>query len=136
MSLLDVFVQAREQVEAYHQYFGTIEAWLIGIARGRAVERLRSRPAHRAGHERDGMGAQPRGMKLGRGRDQHVASIALASLPAEQRQLIEQAFLLGFDHVELAARHRLPIGIVESRIRTGMGVLLDQLPFLSRVQER
>ncbi len=134
--LQDVFVQVRDQLDSYRRYLGTVEAWLIGLARYRAVERLRSRPPHERGHDRDESGAQQRGMRLGRGRDQQEASVALAGLPAEQRQLIEQAFLLGFDHVELAARHRLPIGIVESRVRTGMSVLVEQLPILSRIEER
>jgi RNA polymerase sigma-70 factor, ECF subfamily len=133
--LQDLFIQVREQVDSYQRYLGTVAAWLIGLARHRAVERLRARPSHARARERDETGAMPGGVKFGLGREQHVATTALSSLPAEQRQLIEQAFFLGFDLVELAARHRLPIGIVESRIRTGMTVLLDQLQYLSRVEQ-
>jgi RNA polymerase sigma-70 factor (ECF subfamily) len=131
--LQDLFIQVREQVGSYHRYLGTVAAWLIGLARYRAVERLRGRPSHARLRERDETGAALRGVRLDRGPDQQVAAIALASLPAEERELIEQAFFLGCDLAKLAARHRLPIGIVESHIRTGMTVLLDQLPYLSGV---
>jgi RNA polymerase sigma-70 factor (ECF subfamily) len=133
--LQDLFIQVREQVGSYHRYQGTVAAWLIGLARCRAVDRLRARPSHARTRERDEAVSVLRGVRLDRGRDQQVAAVALASLPAEERQLIEQAFFLGCDLVELAARYRLPIGIVEARIRTGMTVLLDQLPYLSRVEQ-
>ena len=52
---------------------------------------------------------------------------ALAALPAEQRELIELAYFLGFTHSELAARFSLPLGTVKTRIRTGMITLRGQL---------
>ena len=45
---------------------------------------------------------------------------ALASLPEEQRQLIEQAYFGGLTHSELAARFRLPLGTVKTRVRRGL----------------
>ena len=131
--LQDLFIQVREQVGSYHRYLGTVAAWLIGLARSRAVERLRARPPHARSRERDETGAVQRGVRLDRGQDHQAAAEALASLPAEERELIEQAFFLGCDIAKLAARHRLPTGIVESHIRTGMTVLLDQMPHLSGV---
>jgi RNA polymerase sigma-70 factor (ECF subfamily) len=52
---------------------------------------------------------------------------ALASLPEEQRMLIEQAYFLGLTQSELAARHRLPLGTVKTRIRTAMLALRSVL---------
>ncbi len=63
---------------------------------------------------------------------QYIARIqfdfgALATLPADQRTLIEQAYFLGLTQSELAARHQLPLGTVKTRIRTGMLALRQSL---------
>jgi RNA polymerase sigma-70 factor (ECF subfamily) len=44
----------------------------------------------------------------------------MAQLPAEQRQVLELAFLDGLTHVEIAARVSQPLGTVKSRIRLGL----------------
>ncbi len=130
--LQDVFIQIGEQRDSYHRSLGSVAAWLIGQARFRAIERLQSKPYRvRTRQGLDGASLQP-GVRFGRGREQHMAALALSGLPAEQRQLIEQAFYLGFDHHQLAARHRLPIGIVESHLQMGMRELLNQVPLTTR----
>jgi RNA polymerase sigma-70 factor (ECF subfamily) len=45
---------------------------------------------------------------------------ALATLPAEQRSLIEQGFFAGVTHTELAERTATPLGTVKTRIRSGL----------------
>jgi RNA polymerase sigma-70 factor (ECF subfamily) len=52
---------------------------------------------------------------------------ALASLPEEQRELIEQAYFLGLTQSELADRTGLPLGTVKTRMRSGMQALRRQL---------
>jgi RNA polymerase sigma-70 factor (ECF subfamily) len=52
---------------------------------------------------------------------------ALASLPDEQRTLIEAAFFEGYTHRELAERFALPLGTVKTRIRAGMTTMRDRL---------
>ena len=61
------------------------------------------------------------------GEQQRAVARALASLPAEQRVLIEQAYFLGLTQSELAERFKLPLGTVKTRIRTGMISLREQL---------
>ena len=56
---------------------------------------------------------------------------ALDAIPGEQRQLIEEAYYLGFTHSELAERHKLPLGTVKTRIRTGLLTLREQLSQIS-----
>lgn len=45
---------------------------------------------------------------------------ALAGLPDEQRELIEQAFFGDLTHTQLAAITGLPLGTIKSRIRLGL----------------
>jgi RNA polymerase sigma-70 factor (ECF subfamily) len=134
--LQEVFLYARDHVGSYRRHVGTPVAWLIGIARHHAVERLRTRPVHARAADGEAGGASQRGILPGRSAEQQAAAVALASLPAEQRQLIEQAFFLGFSQMDLAARHRLPLSIVRARILTGMVVLRKQLEYLCWGNER
>jgi len=62
-----------------------------------------------------------------RGERQRELARALDALPAEQRTLIEDAYFLGLSHSELAARFRLPLGTVMTRVRRGMLTLRQQL---------
>ncbi len=134
--LQDVFLHVREQAPSYRRHLGMPPAWLVALARQRAVDRLRSRPTYPRAAEADAQAPQQRGSRVGRSQQQQAAAVALASLPAEQRQLIEQAFFLGFSQAELATRHRLPLAIVFARIRTGMLVLREQLHYFSWAEER
>lgn len=48
---------------------------------------------------------------------------AVAGLPAEQADLLRQAFFEDLSHAEIAARTRLPLGTVKSRLRLAKGKL-------------
>ena len=61
------------------------------------------------------------------GEIQTAVKQALDSLPADQRVLIEEAYFLGLTQSELAERHRLPLGTVKTRMRSGMTALRQQL---------
>ena len=65
---------------------------------------------------------------------QRIISRALDAIPQDQRKLIEDAFFFGFTHSELAERHRLPLGTVKTRIRTGLQMLRGQLTETGIVQ--
>jgi len=51
----------------------------------------------------------------------------MAQLPAEQRQVLELAYLDGMTHVEIAARLGQPLGTIKSRIRLGLLFLRKEL---------
>ncbi len=63
--------------------------------------------------------------------DAETARAALASLPPEQKQVIELAYFRGLSHTEIAAELSAPVGTVKGRIRLG----LDRLRVLMGVPQ-
>ncbi len=100
---------------------GSFVAWVSRVARNRALDVLRSRAVH---PESD----IPADLPLDGALDDDVLARidaqrvrdALATLPAEQRSLIELGFFGGITHQELARRTATPLGTVKTRIRSGL----------------
>lgn len=127
--LQEVFVQIWTRADTYNADLGSPAAWFVGIARNRAIDRLRANGTR----FRAVMSApQPSLVESSESRaqlteQQMAVSRALGALPVKQRLLIEQAYFLGLSQSELAERHKLPLGTVKTRIRTGMLALRQQL---------
>lgn len=127
----DVF-QAVWQSAGSFQPNGNFSAWLIGIARHRAIDATRSR-RHRA-RAREELLDDERVAGRGEG-DGHadllmlrtVVRNALAELPASQRQAIELGYYGGLTHAEIAAQLGEPVGTVKSRMRMGLIKLRELL---------
>lgn len=133
--LQEVFVRVWDRADSYTPVLGTPSAWLVRIARNRAIDRLRSRqvranvaePYDEAPGAAD---ATPAGNPEQTARTaEHRRAIvaALDQLPAEQRILIDAAYFEGFTQSELAEKYSLPLGTVKTRIRTAMQVLRQTL---------
>lgn len=127
--LQEVFLAVWTRAETYKPTLGSPAAWLVGIARHRAIDRFRTNSVRlRALDESYSRpSADSPESQAARGEQQRDVTRALEALPAEQRALIEDAYFLGLTHSELAARFRLPLGTVKTRVRTGMLALRQQL---------
>jgi RNA polymerase sigma-70 factor, ECF subfamily len=123
--LQEVFVQAWTRGETYNAQLGSPAAWLIGIARHRAIDRLRSNGSHRRNGEAgtaNGPVATPE--SLASETERHgLVRRALNALPPEQRQLVEFAYFRGATQSELATELNLPLGTVKTRMRAGLLLL-------------
>jgi RNA polymerase sigma-70 factor, ECF subfamily len=123
----DVFAQAWRQAERYDTTRGAVVAWLLMIARSRAIDRIRSRRGLPPLAPDGSKGLQemvdpaegPELMTLG-GEQIRRLRAALNSLPLPQRMTIELAFYEGLTHVEIAERLEEPLGTVKTRIRLGL----------------
>lgn len=111
---------------------GSFAAWLVGIARHRAIDATRSRRFRARAREelldddrvmRVAAADGPADSLLLRA----VVRAALAQLPAAQRQVIELGYYGGLTHAEIAARLGEPVGTIKSRMRTGLLKLKDLL---------
>ena len=122
----EVFAQAWRDAARFDAARGNLTAWLLVMARTRALDRLRRnrrRPAEPM--EAFAVEAIPH---QGPGVDLLVATAeeaarareALATLPDDQREAVELAYFEGLTHSEIAAKTSLPLGTVKTRIRSAM----------------
>jgi len=129
---LDIYSQVWRSAARFDGQRGTAVAWLLTIARTRAIDRLRA-GGKRASFETPLEGTDVRAAAVppvepGVGRE---VAAALASLAPEQREAIELAYWHGYSHSELADRLGQPLGTVKTRIRMGMMKLRAQLGALA-----
>jgi RNA polymerase sigma-70 factor (ECF subfamily) len=138
--LQETFVRVWSRADTYDALLGSPAAWVIRIARNRAIDLLRARRARadiaveRAAHAGDDA---PRSVEPSTGDTPETAlegrtmaavvRTALAILTPTQRELIEAAFFEGYTHAELADRFGVPLGTVKTRIRTGLAALRGRL---------
>jgi RNA polymerase sigma-70 factor, ECF subfamily len=121
----EVFAQAWAQASRFDAARGAVGAWLMVIARSRALDRVRRRRPGQVGDGDARIGAIPDpapSVEMVAASAQEVASArrALAALPLEQRAAVELAYYDGLTQVEIAAQTGTPLGTVKTRIRTGL----------------
>lgn len=125
--LLDVYMKAWKNAAAYSQKRGSVQAWLIIMARNTAIDRIRHRRAQprtvgiepETGFEFPAPEASPEMQTAAAMRRRRVQRL-LQELPPEQREAVVLAFFGGLSHAELAERLNEPLGTIKSRIRMGL----------------
>ena len=131
--LLDVYMQVWRQADSYDELRGSPMAWMLTIARSRALDRLRSdrqelllRESFEAVDEntRSGINVEE---SAAIAEVQEKVRDALKTLPAEQRKVIELAYYAGLSHSEIALHLEQPLGTVKTRIRLATMKLRDIL---------
>jgi len=127
--LQEVFVLVWTRAETYNVTLGPPAAWLVRIARNRAIDRLRANTVRLRAVESAPMPDAPTTPESSAALSEQQRAVrrALDTLPADQRVLIEHAYYLGLTQSELAERFELPLGTVKTRVRTGMLALRQQL---------
>ena len=129
----EVFSQAWKQAARYSASRGAVGAWLMTLARSRAIDRLRAKRARPADLSDERVAGQL--VDAGPPADSQVLSseqvarvrAALDELPLLQRAAIELAYYEGLTHAEIADRLEQPLGTVKTRIRLAMLKLRDVL---------
>ena len=131
--LLDVYTQVWRQAATYDTSRGVPLAWIMTIARSRAIDRLRARrPDQQKKEPLDAIsevratGISPEEASVYSERQQLVRT-ALQTLSPEQREVIELAYYAGLSHSEIALKLGQPLGTVKTRTRLGMIKLRDML---------
>ena len=145
--LQDTFVQVHRASDRFDPALGSVRAWVYTIARNGCRMRLRARnsrprrPVARPGVEGvDGLAgdgtagqtvdagmhladAQPAGHARGPAEvttERIELERVFSTLSSGEVGLLEDAFLAGYSHAEIAERDGVPLGTVKSRIRRAL----------------
>ncbi len=134
---LDVFTQAWKTASTWDTARGSVTAWLVLLARSRALDRVRWRKSRSGAEVADtalntfaASGRSAEELIEVRQQQERVQT-ALAQLNAAQRKSLDLAFFGGLTHQEIAEKLGEPLGTVKSRIRSAMIKMKEVLEGLS-----
>jgi RNA polymerase sigma-70 factor (ECF subfamily) len=118
--LQEVFLQLWRKPAAFVQNRGSLGAWLVVIARNRAIDVLRRRKP--SDSVDDVVLASPVNVADEAERNTMMQRVrgVIANLPEEQRRTLELAYFEGLSHTEIARRTGDPLGTVKTRIRQAL----------------
>ena len=131
----EAFWQAWRQAGRFEMGRGTVQTWLLTIARSRALDkvralkRLREEPIE--GESGDlvvqlAADGDP-SMNAEAAERRTFVIAALADLPAEQREALELGYFAGLSQTEIAERTGQPLGTIKTRMRLAMQKLRGRL---------
>ena len=126
--LQEIFLQVWEKASTFDSSRGNVYAWLVTLARNRAIDRTRSKHFRKQRQEveepeidmmpnpaehnaLDSLVVQERA---------EIVKRALLKIPAEQRKVIQIAYFGGDSQSEIASKLHLPLGTVKTRMRQGI----------------
>ncbi len=136
----EAFLNVWRQGATYDTRRGTVRTWLLTIVHHRAIDQIRS--------ARSKMGAntvideamplpakEDTWTEVMQGLEHERVRQAMATLPPEQRQVVDLAYYGGFTHSEIAQRVGIPLGTVKGRMRLALDKLRDLLHVPDAVDE-
>lgn len=130
---LDVYTQVWRQAHTFDTTRGTPGGWLMMLARTRAIDRFRAGFAERGKLEDLDVASffssddpTPDQEVEEQQRRQSVRQ-AVATLSAEQQEVIALGYFYRLSQSEIADKLRLPLGTVKTRMRLGMIKLREVL---------
>lgn len=132
----DVFVRLWTGADVFDPDRGSLRSWLATMARSRALDLVRARQRRHRAHERaaardeEGVAVSVSGpvasdTSVLQADVRRALDRALSVLSADQRRVIELAYLGGLTQSEIAETLAEPLGTVKTRIRDGMIRLRD-----------
>jgi len=134
--LQDTWVQAWRNAGNYDAARGAVGAWLVTIARSRALDRVRSKGSRRraetaaadeaAAHPRPGAPDPTAGAAQSSLRANVAA--AMAALRLSSGPLVELAYFEGLSQSEISERLGAPLGTVKSWTRQALLRLRERVP--------
>ncbi len=139
----ETFWQAWRQSNRYAPERGSVQTWLLTIARTRALDRLRA--ARRRREESIDDVTAPVGdaapspvatspsdplLDAEHAERRRLVIAALAELPHEQREALELGYFGGLSQSEIAERTGQPLGTIKTRMRLALLKLRDRLSVL------
>ncbi len=133
----DCFWQAWNQASRFDASRGQVRAWILNIARSRALDRLKAVRRRRE----DEIEAVPSDVfstppdaeeRLDAEARAKLLALALKVLPDAQREVVEMAYYGGLSQTEIATCTGHALGTVKTRIRLAMQKLRETLEPMER----
>ena len=128
----DAFHSVWQRASTYRSDRGSVRTWLLAIARNAAIDWRRTK-----GKRLERETVIEEAVELvadDRVDERAIASLqaervrsAVASLPAEQRDVLSLSYWSGLSQSEISERTGTPLGTVKSRVRLGMAKLRERL---------
>ncbi len=122
----EVMLAVWRRAASFNPALAAVSTWVFTIARNKRIDRLRRERHPELDPDDPALAPDP---VIGADSAVEIAQIgvrlrgALATLPDEQRSLLEMAFFEDKSHRAIAAETRLPLGTVKSRIRLALARL-------------
>ena len=135
----EIFVELWRRAPQYDSSRGSVIAWVVTVARSRALDALRARTRryedrHLQFSERHALGTdggRP-DVLVSSTRWHQALRQAFKRLSDDQRAVLELSYFVGMSHGQIAEALNLPVGTVKSRILLGMRALRAMLPIIHR----
>jgi len=118
----DVLWQAWSEAKSYDPARGSVAAWLVTLARSRAIDRLRARKVRqvRPADENPDHPANDPAAAVDLAEQAQIVRAAVAGLDANERAALELAYFSDLSQSQIAQRLGIPLGTVKTRIRGAM----------------
>jgi RNA polymerase sigma-70 factor, ECF subfamily len=116
----DIFIQIWKKPSAFVSGRGSLGAWLVVVARNRAIDALRRRRPMDSVEDVVLSSSTDLGAEAERNTLMEKVRVYLHQLPPEQRKSVEMAYFEGMSHSEIAEKTGDPLGTVKTRIRLAL----------------
>jgi RNA polymerase sigma-70 factor (ECF subfamily) len=134
--LQEVFVQIWNKAGMFDRNKGSVYTWIVTMSRRKAIDYLRSQRGseHHVGLDDtaaltiidEAYSANPLNSTIG-SEYEHLMRESLERLASHQRLVLEMSFYEGFTQEQIAARLKIPLGTVKTRMRQGLLKLRQHL---------
>jgi RNA polymerase sigma-70 factor, ECF subfamily len=136
----EAFLNVWRQGATYDTRRGTVRTWLLTIIHHRAIDLMRSARSKSSADTviDDAMplpAKEDTWTEVVQGLEHERVREAMATLPPEQRQVVDLAYYGGFTQTEIAQRVGIPLGTVKGRMRLALDKLRDLLRVPDAVDE-
>ena len=122
----DAFLNVWNRASSFDASRGSLRAWLLTTVRNRCIDYLRGRGSHERREEElepnagDAQSRSDPWREVALSLERGAVRDAMASLPSEQRQVVEMAYFGGYSHSEIADMTGVPLGTVKGRMRLAL----------------
>src|SRR5438094_865151 len=122
----DAFMNVWRRASSFDPERGSLRAWLLTSVRNRCIDYLRGRGSHERQEQEllpevvSSQSASDPWREVALSLERTAVRDAMASLPSEQRQVVEMAYFGGYSQAEIADLTRVALGTVKGRMRLAL----------------